>query len=333
MEKIIAKLCDKDGISDIHIHAGLPIAIRVYGNIEKIADEIIEKDEINKFIKSVLNTSQFKVFSDEKSFDCSFTIGKIRMRANMFESMHGPSLALRVLEDNIRDFHEVGFPPVIEELITKRNGLILVTGPTGSGKSTSLAAMINYLNENHAMNIITIEDPIEYIHANKQAIISQREVGAHTSSFASALRAALREDPDAILVGELRDIETITLALTAAETGHMVFATLHTNGASQTINRIIDVFPGDQRGQVRQQLSTTLRVAVTQRLIKRMDGVGRVPAFEVMVCNSAVKNLIREDKVFQIPSSMQTGPSDGMIRMESTLDQLKADGIISYDEE
>ena len=333
MEKIIVKLCNKSGVSDIHIHAGLPIAVRVYGNIEKIDDEIIEKDEINKFIKSFLNTAQFKVFSNEKSFDCSFTIDKIRMRANMFESMHGPSLALRVLEDNIRDFHEVGFPPIIEKLITKRNGLILVTGPTGSGKSTSLAAMINYLNVNYAMNIITIEDPIEYIHTNKQAIISQREVGAHTSSFASALRAALREDPDAILVGELRDIETITLALTAAETGHMVFATLHTNGASQTINRIIDVFPGDQRGQVRQQLSTTLRVAVTQRLIKRMDGAGRVPAFEVMVCNSAVRNLIREDKVFQIPSIMQTGASDGMIRMESTLDQLKANGIISYDEE
>lgn len=333
MKELIQNLAKRDGLSDIHIHSGLPIALRVNGNIEKIAEEVPQKKEIDEFIKSILKPSQLEHYQKEMSFDCSFAIDKTRIRANIFESLHGPSLALRVLEDDIRDFHSVGFPPIIEQTIVNRNGLVLVTGPTGSGKSTSLAAMINYLNDTRPMNIITIEDPIEYIHNNKQAIISQREVGQHTTSFASALKAALREDPDAILVGELRDIETIQLALTAAETGHLVFGTLHTNGAPNTINRIIDVFPGDQRPQVRQQLATTLRMAITQRLIKKIDNNGRAPAFEVMVCNAAVQNLIREDKVFQIPTIMQTGTADGMVRMESFIDQLKADGTISYDEQ
>ena len=332
MHDTIVEISKIDGVSDIHIHTGLPIAVRKHGNIEKIEDKVPKKAEVEKFIKEILSPPQQDALAKDLSFDCSFAVNNIRIRCNIFNSLHGPSLALRVLEENIREFEDVGFPPVIEKILNSDNGLVLVTGPTGSGKSTSLAAMINYLNQNKSMNIITIEDPIEYIHKNKTSIISQREVGEHTSSFASALRAALREDPDVILVGELRDIETITLALTAAETGHLVLATLHTNGAPNTINRIIDVFPGDQRPQVRQQLATTLKLAVTQRLIKTIDQNGRVPAFEVMVCNNAVQNLIREDKVFQIPSMMQTGAAEGMIRMDAFIDQLKANGIIGYDE-
>ena len=332
MDSILTELAKKDNLSDIHVHAGLPIAIRVSGVIEKIIDQIPTKEEIDNFVSSVLSESQLEFLRKEGSFDCSFTLGDMRVRANMFESLHGPSLALRVLESKIRDFHTMGFPPIVETIINNRNGLILVTGPTGSGKSTSLAAMIDYLNTNKADHIITIEDPIEYIHQNKQSIISQREVGDHTSSFSSALRAALREDPDVILVGELRDIATISLALTAAETGHLVLATLHTNGAPQTINRIIDVFPGDQRPQVRAQLSTTLKAAITQRLLKKSDGVGRIPAFEIMTCNTAVQNLIREDKVFQIPTIMQTGKKDGMILMDESVEILRSSGVVNYED-
>ena len=267
MDSLILKLAQKEGVSDIHIHVGLPVSVRINGVIEKLTDQIFKKEEISKFVKSQLNTNQQKAFSEEKSFDFSFSIKGLRIRANVFESINGVSLALRVLEDGIREFEEIGFPPIVEDVLSNKNGLVLITGPTGSGKSTSLAAMINYFNTNKAINIITIEDPIEYIHKNKESIISQREVGEHTTSFASALRAALREDPDVILVGELRDLETITLALTAAETGHLVLGTLHTNGAPQTINRIIDVFPGDQRSQVRAQLSTTLKIAITQYIL------------------------------------------------------------------
>ena len=333
MNELILKLAQKDGISDILIQSGLPIALRINGSIEKLDSQIAKKDLINKLIKERLNTAQFKIFNEEGSFDCGFTLKNKRFRANFFKSLNGSNIALRVIDETVREFNDINFPPVIEETLLNRSGLILVTGPTGSGKTTSIAAMLDLINQNQQKNIITIEDPIEYIHHPKQSAISQREVGEHTISFASALRAALREDPDVILVGELRDLETVSLALTAAETGHLVMATLHTSGAANTINRIIDVFPAEQQNQIRSQIATSLNIAVTQRLIKRLDGDGRVAAFEVMVCNTAIQNLIREGKIFQIPNLMQTSSGEGMVQMQQSVDALKADGVINYDEE
>ena len=333
MNELILKLAQKDGISDILIQSGLPIALRINGSIEKLDSQIAKKDLINKLIKERLNTAQYKIFNEEGSFDCGFTLKNKRFRANFFKSLNGSNIALRVIDETVREFNDINFPPVIEETLLNRSGLILVTGPTGSGKTTSIAAMLDLINQNQQKNIITIEDPIEYIHHPKQSAISQREVGEHTISFASALRAALREDPDVILVGELRDLETVSLALTAAETGHLVMATLHTSGAANTINRIIDVFPAEQQNQIRSQIATSLNIAVTQRLIKRLDGDGRVAAFEVMVCNAAIQNLIREGKIFQIPNLMQTSSGEGMVQMQQSVDALKADGVINYDEE
>ena len=223
----------------------------------------------------------------------------------------------------------LGLPAVLFELIDAHKGLVLVTGPTGSGKSTTLASIIDQINGNRPANIITIEDPVEFIHNDKKSIISQREVGKQTESFAKALKGALREDPDVILVGELRDLETIGMALTAAETGHLVFATLHTSGASNTINRLIDVFPPDQQSQIRAQISESLKMVVTQKLFKKKDGSGRVAAFEIMVCNPAIRNLIRESKIHQIPSVMQTGQRDGMITMDKSIDKLIDAGTIA----
>ena len=242
------------------------------------------------------------------------------------------NIVMRKIETKIPVFHEMGFPPVIEsKLVTPLNGLILVTGPTGSGKSTSLAAMIDYINTNKDCNIITVEDPIEFVHEPKNCIITQRELGSNTPTFTDALRESLREDPDVILVGELRDQETISLALTAAETGHLVFGTLHTSGAPNTIHRIIDAFPPGQQDQVRAQIATSLKMVITQRLMKRADGTGRVAAFEILVSNNAVQNLIREHKIFQLPSTMQTGVSDGMVQMEKSIEELLTSGVINHD--
>ena len=331
MEKIILNLAEKEGISDIHISSGKPIAVRINGVIETQKDLIVKNEDISKFIKSNIKKESEKILENEKSIDFSLSLKNFRLRGNAFYSQDGLNVVLRILSENILSFEEINFPPVVEQVMGSQNGLILVTGQTGSGKSTSLASIIDYFNQNHQKKIITIEDPIEFIHNEKNSIISQREIGTHALSFSSALRAALREDPDIILVGELRDLETIQLALTAAETGHLVLATLHTSGAPNTINRIIDVFPGDQQSQVRSQLATSLKIAVTQRLIKRLDGSGRVPAFEVMVNNAAVQNLIREEKIFQIPTIMQTGVSEGMVLMDKSIEHLKADGIIDYD--
>jgi twitching motility protein PilT len=241
------------------------------------------------------------------------------------------NIVMRKIETKIPEFHAMGFPPVVESKLSTLNGLILVTGPTGSGKSTSLAAMIDHVNTNKDVNIITVEDPIEFVHEPKNSIITQRELGANTPTFTDALRESLREDPDVILVGELRDQETISLALTAAETGHLVFGTLHTSGAPNTIHRIIDAFPPGQQDQIRAQIATSLKLVITQRLMKRADGNGRVAAFEILVSNNAVQNLIRENKIFQLPSTMQTGVSDGMVQMEKSIEELLNSGVINHD--
>jgi twitching motility protein PilT len=256
-------------------------------------------------------------------------LGDLRFRANFYKTLNGTGAVLRRVETKAPTMDKLNLPPVLYELLDAHKGLVLVTGPTGSGKSTTLAAIINQINESRPSNIITIEDPVEFIHHDRKSIISQREVGKQTSSFANALRAALREDPDVILVGELRDLETISLALTAAETGHLVFGTLHTSGAPNTINRIIDVFPPEQQSQIRAQIAESLKMVVTQKLFKKKDGSGRVGAFEIMVCNSPIKNLIREAKIHQIHTVMQTATREGMILMEKSIEDLIASGQIS----
>ena len=256
-------------------------------------------------------------------------LGDLRFRANFYKTLNGTGAVLRRVETKAPLMEDLNLPPVLYELLDTHKGLVLVTGPTGSGKSTTLAAIINQINESRKSNIITIEDPVEFVHEDKMSIVSQREVGKQTKSFANALKAALREDPDVILVGEMRDLETIGLALTAAETGHLVFGTLHTSGAPNTINRIIDVFPPEQQNQIRAQISESLKMVVTQKLFKKKDSSGRVGAFEIMMCNAPIKNLIREAKIHQIPSVMQTAQREGMITMEKSIEDLIGTGVIS----
>jgi twitching motility protein PilT len=315
-------------LSDLHLHVNEPVAIRVDGEIQTFEDDIVTQVDFDAFIKNWLTQEQRIKFMECFDADLAVESGDYRFRVNLFKTSQGLAAVMRKIESEIPSFDSLGLPAVARDVIEQENGLILVTGPTGSGKSTTLAAMIDRINRHRHGHIITIEDPIEFVHRNQKSVISQREVGRDTLSFSSALRASLREDPDVILVGELRDLETIQLALTAAETGHLVFGTLHTSGAPNTINRIIDVFPSQQQDQVRAQLSQSLRLVMTQRLLRRKGGVGRVGAFEVMTCNPAVRNLIRENKVFQIPSVMQMARGEGMITMDASLQQLAQTGQI-----
>ncbi len=315
-------------LSDLHFHANEPVSIRVDGDIKTFPDDILTQAEMEEFIREQLTQEQQQSFMQQLDTDLAVETAEIRFRVNLFKTSRGLAAVMRKIETKIPAFDDLGLPPVARDVIELQNGLILVTGPTGSGKSTTLAAMIDRINRNRYEHIITIEDPIEFIHQNQRSVVSQREVKRDTLSFSSALRASLREDPDVILVGELRDLETIQLALTAAETGHLVFGTLHTSGAPNTINRIIDVFPPQQQDQVRAQLSQSLRLVMTQRLFKCKDAPGRIGAFEVMTCNPAVRNLIRENKVFQIPSVMQTARGEGMMTMEAPIAQLVQAGKI-----
>ncbi len=315
-------------LSDLHLHVNEPVAIRVDGEIQVFEDDIVTQLDFDVFIKDWLTQEQRIKFMECFDADLAVESGNYRFRVNLYKTAQGLAAVMRKIESEIPSFDSLGLPAVARDIIEQENGLILVTGPTGSGKSTTLAAMVDRINRHRHGHIITIEDPIEFVHRNQKSVISQREVSRDTLSFSSALRASLREDPDVILVGELRDLETIQLALTAAETGHLVFGTLHTSGAPNTINRIIDVFPSQQQDQVRAQLSQSLRLVMTQRLLRRKGGVGRVGAFEVMTCNPAVRNLIRENKVFQIPSVMQMARGEGMITMDASLQQLVQTGQI-----
>lgn len=329
MLKRIADLANNYKLSDIHLHSNKPVAIRVNGSIQKIADDIVSQDEIDKFLQENLDKDQRKTFENNKQIDCAVVSQGIRFRVNAYQTSTGPAIVMRKIESEIPEIEQLGLPPAMQNIVSASNGLVLVTGPTGSGKSTSLAALINQINKDRKGNIITVEDPIEYVHSSKSCIVSQREVGKDAVSFGAALKAMLREDPDIILVGEMRDLETIGLALTAAETGHLVFGTLHTNGAANSINRIIDVFPSEQQAQVRSQLSQSLKLVVTQTLLKKADGSGRVAAFEVMVNNNAIANMIRENKIFQIDQALQTGRSYGMMTMEDSLKELLMMGVIN----
>ena len=329
LEKI-TELANKDKqISDFHLRGGSDIAYRKLGDIIIEQNSKITEKDLEGLLKSNCSEKDIKIFHEKNELDSAVMLGDLRFRANFYKTLNGTGAVLRRVETKAPLMDDLNLPPILYELLDTHKGLVLVTGPTGSGKSTTQAAIINQINEARQSNIITIEDTVEFVHKDKKSIISQREVGKQTNSFANALKAALREDPDVILVGELRDLETISLALTAAETGHLVFGTLHTSGAPNTINRIIDVFPPEQQGQIRAQLSESLKMVVTQKLFKKKDGSGRVGAFEIMVCNAPIKNLIREAKIHQIPSVMQTAQREGMITMEKSIEDLIGTGVIS----
>ena len=315
-------------ISDFHIRTGWPLAYRQTGEIHKIPEVMVKSQDLQDLISTNCNEVEMKKFQDTHELDSSVTLSGLRFRANFYKTINGPAAVLRRVESVIPEMEQFDLPPVLHDIIDMHKGLVLVTGPTGSGKSTTLAAIINEINKTRTANIITVEDPVEFIHKDKKSIVSHREVGKQTQTFSTALKAALREDPDVILVGEMRDLETVSLALTAAETGHLVFGTLHTSGAPNTINRIIDVFPPEQQAQIRAQISTSLKMVVTQRLLKTKDGQGRCGAFEVMKCTAPIQNLIREAKIHQIPSIMQTAVKDGMITMTKSLEELVKAGKI-----
>ena len=315
-------------ISDFHIRSGWPLAYRQTGEIHKIPEVMVKSQDLQDLISTNCNEVEMKRFQDTHELDSSVTLSGLRFRANFYKTIHGPAAVLRRVESVIPSMEQFDLPPVLYDIIDMHKGLVLVTGPTGSGKSTTLAAIVNEINKSRNANIITVEDPVEFIHKDLKSIVSHREVGKQTETFASALKAALREDTDVILVGEMRDLETVSLALTAAETGHLVFGTLHTSGAPSTINRIIDVFPPEQQAQIRAQISTSLKMVVTQRLLKTKDGQGRCGAFEVMKCTPPIQNLIREAKIHQIPSIMQTAVKEGMITMTKSLEELVKAGKI-----
>ena len=315
-------------ISDFHIRSGWPLAFRQTGEIHKVPEVMVKAQDLQDLISTNCNEVEMKRFNDTHELDSSVTLSGLRFRANFYKTINGPAAVLRRVESVIPEMGQFDLPPVLYDIIDMHKGLVLVTGPTGSGKSTTLAAIVNEINKTRTANIITVEDPVEFIHKDAKSIVSHREVGKQTQTFASALKAALREDPDVILVGEMRDLETVSLALTAAETGHLVFGTLHTSGAPNTINRIIDVFPPEQQAQIRAQISTSLKMVVTQRLLKTKDGQGRCGAFEVMKCTAPIQNLIREAKIHQIPSIMQTAVKEGMITMTKSLEELVKAGKI-----
>ncbi|RMG58713.1 MAG: type IV pilus twitching motility protein PilT [Deltaproteobacteria bacterium] len=315
------KMMIEKGASDLHITTGLPPTIRVDGRLTPLPFEPLTPTETKKLCYSILTEAQKQRFEEQRELDLSFGIkGLSRFRANIFMQRGAVAGAFRTIPFRVPTFEELGLPPVVKELCKKPRGLILVTGPTGSGKSTTLAAMIDKINSERQEHIITIEDPIEYLHPHKKCVVNQREVGADTESFKKALKYILRQDPDVVLIGEMRDLETIEAALTVAETGHLVFATLHTNSAVQTINRIIDVFPPYQQPQVRAQLSFVLQGVISQLLIPRASGIGRVLALEILIPNAAVRNLIREEKVHMIYGQMQIGQAKyGMQTMNQSL--------------
>jgi twitching motility protein PilT len=328
MWNLIVDLAESTRLSDIHVRADQNLAYREHGDMIQL-DRKIDQAELREFMQENLSESEFVEFIESKDYDFAIERDGFRFRVNAFQESGKMAMVMRKIDSQIPDFDSLGLPPYVSTLPNIKNGLVLVTGPTGSGKSTTLASILNVINETHKDHIITIEDPVEFKHQSKNSVVSQREVGRDTKSFLSALRASLREDPDVILVGELRDLETIQLALTAAETGHLVFGTLHTNSAPSTITRIIDVFPPGQQEQIRSQLASTLCCVLTQNLLKREDRPGRVAAFELMICNTAIRNLIRESKIFQIQNIMQTSRGEGMITMENSLKTLVLEQKIS----
>lgn len=327
------KVMVKHGASDLHLTSGSIPSLRVHGDISALNYRELNSQEVRALVYEILNNEQIKKFEETNELDCSYAVeGFGRFRCNIFMQRLGIGAVFRHIPSKVLSMKELNAPPIFKTILQEKKGLILVTGPTGSGKSTTLAAMIDHINETDKGHILTIEDPIEFVHSNKRSIVNQREVGTHTHSFEKALKAALREDPDIILVGEMRDLETISLAMTAAETGHLVFGTLHTMSAPKTVDRIIDSFPEEQQSQVRVMLSESLKCVISQTLIKKNDGTGRVAAHEIMINNTAIQNLIREGKTFQIKSTMQTSTNIGMQSMESAVERLLSLGTINKEE-
>jgi len=331
--EIFLHQCIERRASDLHLSSGAPALYRIDGDLQPLSDTVLTHDDIHAALMTIMSSAQQSHFKQSLESDFSFELPSLsRFRVNAFHQARGVSAVFRVIPHCIPNLRGLNAPAVCSELIHKPRGLVLVTGPTGSGKSTTLAAMVDALNQNTRQHIVTIEDPIEFVHTPQQCLIQQREVGAHTHSFANALRAALREDPDVILVGELRDLETIRLAITAAETGHLVLATLHTSSAAKTMDRIVDVFPAEEKDMARSMLSESLNAVISQVLCKRKDGTGRVAAYEVMVGTPAVRNLIREGKVAQLYSAIQTGRAVGMQTLDQSLAALVQQGVIEVHE-
>ncbi|AUH53024.1 twitching motility protein PilT [Chromobacterium sp. ATCC 53434] len=320
----------KNKASDLHLSAGLPPMIRVNGDIRRINLPPMDHHDVHDMVYDIMNDYQRKIFED--TFECDFSFelpGIARFRVNAFVQNRGMASVFRVIPSKVLSLEQLSAPRIFQEISSYPRGLVLVTGPTGSGKSTTLAAMIDYVNENDFSHILTVEDPIEFVHESKKSLINQRELGLQTHSFSNALKSALREDPDVILVGELRDLETIRLALTAAETGHLVFGTLHTSSAAKTIDRIVDVFPAGEKEMVRSMLSESVRAVIAQTLLKTKDGQGRVAAHEIMMGTPAIRNLIRENKIAQINSMIQTGQQYGMQTLDQCLSDLVRRNIVS----
>ncbi|MBW1988040.1 MAG: type IV pilus twitching motility protein PilT [Deltaproteobacteria bacterium] len=335
MAKIDAffKLMHEQGASDLHLVSGQQPALRIRGDMERIKYKVLESDELRAMLYEITPEDKIKVFEETGDLDFGYELpGVARYRANFFMQKYGVAAVFREIPQTIVTCEQLGLPPVIPKLATLPRGLVIVTGPTGSGKSTTLAAIIDVANRTRKDHIITIEDPIEFVHESKSCIVNHREVGTHTQSFAAALRGALREDPDVILVGEMRDLETIALAIEAASTGHLVFGTLHTTSAAKTVDRIIEVFPAQQQEQIRSTLSDGIRAVLAQVLFKRVDKKGRVAAVEVMIATPAVRNLIRESKTYQIPSAIQTGKKYGMQLLDDAIMDLVHKGRISVED-
>jgi len=323
----------RSGSSDLHIHSNSSVKLRSQGQLTELAPEPMDPQTAEKLVLEILTPEQAAILRDKGQIDFAYELAGVgRFRSNAYRHQRGTDAVFRAIPPQPPSLEDLGLPLSLARFANFHQGMVLLTGPAGCGKSSTLAALLNIINGERSDHIITIEDPIEYIHPSKQCVVNQRQVGSHTSSFARALRGALREDPDIIAIGELRDLETISLALTAAETGHLVLATLHTNNAIRTVNRILGVFPPSQQDQIRTMVSESLRAVVSQRLVTRADGNGRVPALEILVVNKAVGNLIRENKTFQIKSVLQTGGAQGMCLLDASLADLLKKGIITRDE-
>ena len=329
----IFKLVRDQGASDLHLTSGSQPILRVDGEIRPVEYQALGHDLLTELLREMMRPKDWERYQHEGEVDFGYEVpGVLRVRCNVFQQRKGLAGAFRILPNKIFTVEQLGLPDIVAEFAQLTKGLVVVTGPPGSGKSTTQAALIDHINRTRHCHIITIEDPIEYVHESLSSLVNQREVGRHTRSFDTALRAGLREDPNVILVGEMRDLETISLAITAAETGQLVFGTLHTASAAQTVDRLIDVFEGDKQEQIRTMLAESLQGVVAQRLLRRADGKGRIASFEVLVGTSAVRALVREKKTFQIPSTMQTGKRDGMRLNDDSLMELVRDGVITIDE-
>lgn len=319
----------ESGASDLHLSVGSIPMVRIHGTMKPLNMDVLMQEQMESILPQVMNKDQIRIFEERKEIDFSAKLdGKGRFRVNFFYQIKGLAGVFRAIPEIALTADELGLPPVINKLAMFDRGLVLLTGPTGSGKSTTLAAMVDHINNNRRCHIITVEDPVEYFHNSNMSLINQRELGATTLSFANALRSALREDPDVILVGEMRDLETISLALTAAETGHLVLSTLHTSSAVKAIDRIIDIFPASQKGQIRSMMSESLEAVIAQKLLASKDGKSRIPACEVMIASTAIRNLIREDRIYQVPSVIQSGGTDGMQTLDQDLQRLVSQGMI-----